>query len=120
MIALPPVLILLALGAPLPAILAAALVMGLGIELFGVYWDTALQQHVPRHALSRVSSYDALGSFVCIPIGLSIAGPIADAVGVETTLYLAAGVIVVATALVLLVRDVRTLRREAAPTPAAV
>jgi hypothetical protein len=86
--------------------------MGVGIEVFGVLWDTSLQQQIPRDRLSRVSSYDALGSFVCIPIGLSIAGPIADAIGVEATLYLAAGVIVVATALVLLVEDVRTLRRR--------
>ena len=65
------------------------LVAGIGLELFGVYWDTALQQHVPLHALSRVSSYDALGSFVAIPIGLSLAGPAADALGVSTTLWLA-------------------------------
>jgi hypothetical protein len=86
--------------------------MGVGIEIFGVLWDTSLQQQIPHDRLSRVSSYDALGSFVCIPIGLSLAGPIADALGVETTLFLAAGVIVVATLLVLLVEDVRTLRRR--------
>jgi predicted MFS family arabinose efflux permease len=108
-----PPYLLLAEAAPVVFIAAGALVMGIGIEVFGVLWDTSLQQQIPRDRLSRVSSYDALGSFVCIPIGLSIAGPIADAVGVETTLFLAAGVIVVATALVLLVEDVRTLRRTA-------
>jgi predicted MFS family arabinose efflux permease len=106
-----PVYFLLAEAAAVAAIAAGAFAMGVGIEVFGVLWDTSLQQQIPRDRLSRVSSYDALGSFVCIPIGLSIAGPIADQIGVQATLYLAAGVIVVATALVLLVEDVRTLRR---------
>jgi predicted MFS family arabinose efflux permease len=106
-----PVYLLLAEAAPVVLIAAGALVMGIGVEIFGVLWDTSLQQQIPHDRLSRVSSYDALGSFVCIPIGLSIAGPIADALGVETTLFLAAGVIVVATLLVLLVDDVRNLRR---------
>jgi predicted MFS family arabinose efflux permease len=108
-----PVYVLLAEAAPVAVIAAGALAAGVGIEVFGVLWDTSLQQQIPRDRLSRVSSYDALGSFVCIPIGLSIAGPIADAIGVDATLFLAAGVIVVATVLVLLVEDVRTLRRTA-------
>jgi MFS family permease len=111
MITLPPVLILLAVGAPLPAILAAALVVGLGIELFGVYWDTALQQHVPEHALSRVSSYDALGSFIFIPLGQVAAGPVADAIGVDETLYLAAGIVTLSILAMLATPDIRHLRR---------
>jgi predicted MFS family arabinose efflux permease len=115
-----PVYLLLAEIAPVAVIAAGALLTGIGLEVFGVLWDTSLQQQIPRDRLSRVSSYDALGSFVCIPIGFSIAGPIADAIGVEATLYLAAGVIVVATALVLLVGEVRTLRRtELHADPAA-
>jgi hypothetical protein len=41
---------------------------------------------VPEAARSRVSSYDALGSFVLIPLGSAIAGPIASVVGVHATL----------------------------------
>jgi MFS family permease len=111
MIALPPVLVLLALGAPLPLILLAALVMGLGVELFGVYWDTSLQQHVPEHALSRVSSYDALGSFIFIPLGQIAAGPIAEAIGVDETLYLAAAVVTLAVLAMVATPDIRRLRR---------
>ena len=106
-----PVYVLLAEQAPVLVIAAGALIMGIGIEVFGVLWDTSLQQQIPHDRLSRVSSWDALGSFVCIPIGFAVAGPISDALGVETTLLLAAVVVVVATSLVLLVREVRTLRR---------
>ncbi len=112
----------LALELPTLAIASMALLAGIGLELFGVYWDTALQQHVPQEALSRVSSYDALGSFVAIPIGLSIVGPVSAAIGVSTTLWLAFGIFLAAQGGALLSRDVRTLKRrddavEPAPTP---
>jgi MFS family permease len=113
----------LALELQLVAVAAAAFLFGLGVEVFGVYWDTALQQHVPTRALSRVSSYDALGSFVAIPIGLSLVGPIADSVGVHATLAGGAVLFVVTQAAPLLSRDVRTLRRLAAqaePDSAAI
>ena len=79
--------------------------------LFGVFWDVAMQQQIPTDQLSRVYSYDALGSFVFIPLGAAVAGPVAELVGVAETLVGAAGVIVVATALVLLIDEVRDLRR---------
>ena len=39
------------------------------MELFGLGWNLAMQEHVPDEMLSRAYSYDALGSFVAIPIG---------------------------------------------------
>jgi MFS family permease len=115
---MPPVLVLLAVGAPLPLIIAASIVMGLGIEVFAVMWETALQQHVPGEALSRVSSYDALGSFIFIPLGQLLAGPIADEIGVDETLYLASGIVTLSVLAMLATPDVRRLRRrEAVDTP---
>jgi len=94
------------------AVIAAAfLVAGAGLEFFNTSWATALQQHVPIEKLSRVSSYDALGSFVFIPLGLSIAGPVADAIGLTHALWLAAAVDGGAMLLALAVSDVRRLRR---------
>ena len=84
---------------------------GVGLEIFGVNWVTALQQHIPTRVLSRVNSYDALGSFVFIPLGLVIAGPLAARFGVTETLwgFLAIGLASIVAAL--LSRDVRNLRR---------
>ena len=114
-----PLLALLGLAAPLLLILPAALAAGLGLELYGVFWDTTLQQHIPEEKLSRVSSYDVLGSFALIPIGVATMGPIAGAIGVEETLLGAAVVVVVATIAVVCVGDVRNLRRlEPRPTRA--
>jgi MFS family permease len=106
-----PLLALLGLAAPLLLILPAALLAGVGLELYGVFWDTTLQQHIPEEKLSRVSSYDVLGSFALIPIGVATMGPIAGAIGVEETLLGAALVVVVATLAVVCVGDVRNLRR---------
>jgi hypothetical protein len=81
------------------------------IELFGIYWDTALQQHVPERALSRVSSYDALGSFIFIPLGQLAAGPAAEAVGIDATLYSAAAIVTLAVLAMVATPDIRRLRR---------
>jgi hypothetical protein len=93
-------------------VIGAAFVGGLGIETFGILWDTTMQQEIPGEKLSRVYSYDALGSFVLIPGGLSAAGAIAAAVGTRATFLGATALIVAATLPVLLIRDVRTLERS--------
>ncbi|MDP9285432.1 MAG: hypothetical protein M3P41_10870 [Actinomycetota bacterium] len=94
------------------AIAACALVSGVGIETFGVLWDTTMQQEIPPAKLSRVYSYDALGSFVLIPIGVAVVGPLAEVVGTRTALFCAAGLLYAATLPVLAVREVRTLERR--------
>jgi predicted MFS family arabinose efflux permease len=96
-------------------IAAVAFVAGLGLEVFGVNWITALQQHIPRQVLSRVSSYDALGSFVFIPLGLVIAGPLAARLGATETLWLFLAIGLLSVGGALLSRDVRTLRRVDEP-----
>jgi MFS family permease len=108
--------VLVALGFPLalPILLAVAFLAGVGIETFGILWDTTMQQEIPPDALSRVYSYDLLGSIAFVPIGLAVAGPIADLVGVRETLWGAAAIVVLATLPVFGVRDVRELRRRAA------
>lgn len=116
LVALP--LLALAAHQPTAVVAAAAFASGFGLELFGVFWETALQQHVPLDRLSRVSSYDALGSFVFIPAGQTVAGPLSDAIGIEETQLLCAGVVLGTTLAALSVADVRGLRR-AEPAEAA-
>jgi MFS family permease len=112
-------ILLLAAPAPVVVIAFAAFAAGFGIEIFGVFWDVAMQQQIPPEQLSRLYSYDALGSFVFIPLGAAVAGPLADQVGVTETLVAAAAVIVVSTALVLFIDEVRQLRRTDAVPPVA-
>jgi hypothetical protein len=107
-----PFLVALAIPLPLAAVCAFAFAAGVGIETFGVLWETSLQQEVPQEKLSRVSSYDALGSFVLIPLGLAAAGPVAEALGTSETLWIAFAVNTGITIAVLGVPDVRNLRRR--------
>ena len=115
---MPVVLVALGFPTPLPIILAAAFLAGIGIETFGILWDTTMQQEIPPAALSRVYSYDLLGSVAIVPIGLAVAGPVADLIGISAALWGAAAIVVLATLPVFAVRDVRTLeRRPATPSP---
>jgi MFS family permease len=110
-----PAMILLALRAPAPLIAVLNALGGSGMGLFGALWQTTLQQHVPEESLSRVSAWDWMGSYLFLPLGLVLAGPVSDVIGVSETLWIAAGFIVVSTIAVLLVPDVRNLRRLDAP-----
>jgi MFS family permease len=104
-----PVLVLLAAAAPLPALLAAAVISGMSISFFNLVWFTVVQREIPGEELSRVSSWDALGSYMISPIGLAVAGPIGIALGIPTTLYAAAALGVLGTLAVLTVPSVRNL-----------
>ncbi|HYK69614.1 MAG TPA: MFS transporter [Streptosporangiaceae bacterium] len=111
----------LALGMlwPVPLICCAAFLLGVGLEIMMVLWTVALARTIPSDKLARVSSYDAVGSVMAMPIGALLAGPIAAWAGVRVTEYGAAALIVAASALALLARDIRTLRADdlAGPTP---
>lgn len=89
-----------------------ALIQGMAIEQFGIAWDTSLQEHVPPAYLARVYSYDALGSFIAIPVGEVAVGPVAARIGTTDTLLAAGALIIVATCVALSVRDVRTLAHD--------
>jgi MFS family permease len=101
----------LALGAPLALLVVMAFAGGMGIELFGVFWDLSMQQHVPRELLSRVYAYDMLGSIALMPAGYLIVGPLSESFGVHATLWICAGSIVALALATLAVRDVRVLER---------
>ena len=90
----------------------AMFVAGSGTELFGVGWATAMQEHIPEAILSRVSSYDALGSFVAMPLGSLLFGLLADRFDPEPLLVVSGVVYAVLALGTLLSRSVRNLENE--------
>ncbi|PKI92348.1 MFS transporter [Actinomycetales bacterium SN12] len=52
----------------------AAFLAGAGAEVFSTGWNVAMMENIPLEKLSRVSSYDMLGSFVVMPIGTLVYG----------------------------------------------
>jgi MFS family permease len=88
---------------------------GLGLGLFGVWWETALAQRIPAHLLSRVSAWDWMGSLALLPIGYLLAGPVAAVLGEQEVLIGGGLVGVVAMSLALLPVSVRQLTRIEEP-----
>jgi MFS family permease len=94
-----------------------AAVGGGGIAMSLTYWYTALQSKVPAKSLSRVSSYDDLGSFIFNPLGFAIAGPLGNAIGVTATLIASAVIGSAATLAAAAEPSIRNLRLDE-PQPA--
>ncbi|MEU6894164.1 MFS transporter [Streptomyces sp. NPDC046557] len=109
-----------ALAVPLPAwgLCAVMLVSGVAIEVFGVNWMTTLHQEIPEDKFSRVSAYDWFGSVSMLPLATALAGPAETLLGRTRALWGCATLVVVATALVLAVPEVRRLTRRPTPEPA--
>ncbi len=103
----------LAMLLPLPLILLASFGLGIAIEMMAVIWNVTMTTKIPADKLARVSAYDGLGSMMGMPVGALVAGPIAAAIGVSATQYGAALVTLLAAALVLTSREVRTTRAAA-------
>jgi predicted MFS family arabinose efflux permease len=111
---------LLAIPAAAWLIALSTLIAGGGVLIFNTLWETTLQQHIPPEALSRVSAYDWLGSFIANPIGLALVGPIAAAIGNQTTLLLASAGECAAIALTITMPSVRSVTAGVvAPAPAS-
>ncbi|GAA4093271.1 MFS transporter [Nonomuraea soli] len=102
--------LLLGLSAPLWSVVAAAVVLGICFDVFGVLWQTTMQREIPAEALSRVSSYDALGSLMFGPIGLMLAGPVAGAIGPKPALIGCAVIVVGVSVIAALAPGVRRLK----------
>jgi MFS family permease len=109
----------LAMVLPLPAVCAASFGLGVFVELMMVQWTVAMTRNIPPDMLARVSSYDVLGSVIVMPIGALIAGPLGTAIGTSRAQYGAAAIIVIASALALIPRDIRTMRYSEAQAPPA-
>jgi predicted MFS family arabinose efflux permease len=109
---------LLAVVAPTAIIAVAAFAGEVGMILGMTVWESSMQRHVEARLLSRVSAYDWLGSLVFEPIGLAIWGPVAAATSTGTALWIAFGLGVSSLFAPLLVRAVRELPAEPAPSGA--
>ncbi len=111
---IPSGLLLAALSVPLPVIAIAAIgfAVGIGFALGNTLWITALQRNVPEHALSRISSFDWIGSVALNPIGYLLIGPIAAAIGTSEALLVAGVLNIAACVSVVLVPSVRGIRMD--------
>lgn len=108
---------LLARPFPTAAICVAAAVGFGAVGFSDTLWYTALQARIPSQALSRVSSYDWLGSLVLQPVGYLLAGPIAATIGISLTLLFGAVVQASSSLGIALLPAVRGLRAVGSAEP---
>ncbi|MCW2843867.1 MAG: enterobactin exporter EntS [Nocardioides sp.] len=106
-------LIAMGLDGNLVTVMLAAFVAGAGVEVFSLGWNLAMQENVPDDMPSRAFSYDALGSFMAVPLGQLAVGPLALAFGIEHVILVAGVALAVIALLTLLSRAVRDLPRVA-------
>jgi MFS family permease len=110
-----------ALGISLWAVVPLCLLAGFGLTLFDVAWETALAERIPAHALSRVSSFDWMGSLALMPLGYVVAGPLGEAVGNVEVVAVGAGLGLLVTLAGLLTPGVWRLERlQKSPRPSSV
>ena len=105
---------LLALGGARVTVIITASFAGISLAIFQIVWQTALQEHVPQEELSRVTAWNWLGLLVFFPLGLVLAGPVSDVIGVTQTLWVSAATILVLVLIGLSVPSMRNLPSRAA------
>jgi MFS family permease len=118
MLTVSPVMLALGLHPQVVLLMALMFAAGAGEEVFGIGWQTALHEHVPNEVLSRVSSYDALGSWVAIPIGQLAFGPLANTFDPQDVLVVSSVVYAAIALSTLLSRSVRGVGRVGSGTDA--
>ncbi|MCR8641153.1 MFS transporter [Paenibacillus sp. N1-5-1-14] len=83
-----------------PLLMGLMILEGFGVMIFGLIWETSLQELVPEEAFGRVVSLDMFGSFALLPLGYLGAGWLAEEVGglITMSIFAGAGVAIVAVA----------------------
>jgi MFS family permease len=104
--------------AELIAVLVGAVIGWAGLIFFDVAWETALQDRIPQSSLGRVASWDYLASYLAMPIGNALAGPLSARYGTDPVLTVCAGVLFLAGVSQLLIPGVRNLTRASETTAA--
>ena len=89
--------------------IAAGIFSGIAVEIFLVTWSTSMQTHIPEESFSRVNAYDSLGSYGFAPLGIIIAGPLAEAFSVNSILFATGSITLLASVVALSIKSVRTL-----------
>ncbi len=101
-------------------LMSISLMAGALTTLGDLTWATLIRSRVPSGLMGRVSSVDWQVSIALIPLSFALTGPLAEAVGAQTTLV-AAGVLgAVAPFAFLFVHGVRDPERERVRQPSSV
>ncbi|MEV1001387.1 MFS transporter [Nonomuraea sp. NPDC050202] len=101
-----------ALGLPLPVLMAGHLLGGCAWAFWSVMWSTSVQTQIAPDVLNRVNAYQVAGSVAGMAAGQALAGPVTTLVEPRAFMLGSAVVAVGVVAALLLIKPVRRLGRE--------
>jgi MFS family permease len=94
-----------------PWVLGAVYILrGVSVGILVAVWNTTLQTKIAKESLGRVTAWDWMASLALWPLGLAVAGPLAERFGVVHMCWVTGILGVLAAFWVLLVKDVWRLR----------
>ncbi|MFJ4875043.1 MFS transporter [Streptomyces sp. NPDC088745] len=102
---------------PLPAVVVCFALGGFVVELYFVYWVSALQRAFPDAVLGKVFALDQLGAYALLPVGYALVGPLVALLGTTVTLVAGGVVVALSSLLCLLVPGVKRFE-DPVPPPA--
>lgn len=110
-----PLLVGLALVAPLAVLLGAGFLWGFVMSVSNTLWFTTLQRHVPPNRMARVASLDWMGSIILRPVGVALLPLVAATTGTAVVLVAVAIVTAVGVVAVAAVPSVARVRADEDP-----
>lgn len=102
-------LALFGLHLPLWILLGAALINGIALQADQLAWIGLLQEKIPNEELGRVFSFDSLGSFALLPVGLAVTGWATQTFGPSSVFLIGGGLTALIALLALLLPAIRQL-----------
>ncbi len=100
------------------ALTVAFLIAGVGLAVLNLAWSLTVQEKVPEEMLSRIMSIDGFFSFVAMPIGQLLVGPLVLLSSIRTVELGSVVLAVVVTAVALATPAIANLRLTGAPVAA--
>ncbi len=87
-------LALFGLHLPVWTLLVAALVNGIALQADRLAWTSLLQEKIPNEELGLVFSFESLGSFAFLPVGLAVTGWATQTLGPSMVFLIGGGLTV--------------------------
>ncbi|MFI6176307.1 MULTISPECIES: MFS transporter [unclassified Nonomuraea] len=107
-----PVPLSVALGLPLPLLMAGHLIGGCAMAFWSVMWSTTVQTQVAPDVMNRVNAYQVAGSVAGMAVGQALAGPVTALVEPRDFMLVSAVVTVGVVTALLVIGPVRRLGRR--------
>ncbi|WP_428374268.1 MFS transporter [Lichenicoccus sp.] len=103
-------LVVLAVHASVPVLMASSAVFGLALSILNVTVQTTIQERIPEDVLSRINALFSVVATGLGPIGFALCGPVAHYAGPRNALGVGSGITLVSAAALLCLGHIRHVK----------